>query len=138
MKLTINGNNYIDVNNNKIEIKYNDYVLKFNSLQEMINAFLPGVLRTCENNRKLAEMEFNTSEKSFFWAKVYDDGMEQFIIVARNLKEAELLFDNFLNETYYDIEYEGVYDIESYYCDDEELNEFYEEYSGKEIGVYEW
>ena len=138
MKININTNDYIDVTDNAIEIQCGNYVLEFDSMQSMINAFQPGVLRTCENNRKLAEMEFNTSQKSLFYARVYDDGVERFMIVARSLEEAKLLFDNFLNETYYDIEYESVCDINSGYCNNEELDELYEEYGEKEIGVYEW
>lgn len=142
MKIDINKNDYIAVNDISIEIKCGDDVFEFGSLQAMINAFQPGVIRVCRNKRKLAEMGFDTSEKSLFWGRVYDkddDGTENFIIVARNYTEAELLFNIFLDETYYDIEYDGVYDIENYYSNDkDELYELYEEYLENDIGVYNW
>ena len=137
MKLNINENDYINIDSNLIEIKCGTYLLKFDSLQQMVDAFMPGIRRTCENNIRLSEMKFDNCEKSLFRAEVYDEAENvEYIIVARSYEEAELLFDNYLNKNYDDIEYVGVDDAESYCDDEDEYEELCKTYIDEEIGVY--
>lgn len=140
MKFKISENEYINVNDdNSIEIKTNSYELKFDSLREMVDSFKPGVLRTFENNKRLSEMKFEDAKLMLYRATVYDEYVEEFVIVARSQEEADLLFDNYLNENYYDVEYEGVFEFDGLDCyDDEEFEEICKEYTNRGIGVFDW
>lgn len=140
MKFKISENEYINVNDdNSIEIKTNSDELKFDSLHEMVDSFKPGVLRTFKNNKKLLEMKFEDSKLLLYRAKVYDECVEEFVIVARSQEEADLLFDNYLNENYYDVEYEGVFEFDGLdYYDDEEFEEFCKNYTDSGIGVFDY
>ena len=140
MKFKISENEYINVNDDSsIEIKTNSYKLKFDSLHEMVDSFKPGVLRTFKNNKKLSEMKFEYSKLLLYRATVYDECIEEFVIVARSQEEADLLFDNYLNENYYDVEYDGVFEFDELdYYDDEEFEEFCKRYTDQGIGVFDY
>ena len=130
MKIITDKNITLKEDNGAIEITYDGLSLKFKNLSEMVDSFLPGVIRTAYNNKYLSEMVFESNKKSLFTARVFGDYEAEFVIVARNQKEAELRFDNYINENYMDVEY---------YVDSEVYieKELIPKYLKKKIGVYE-
>ena len=139
VKFDFNENEYINIEDKNIEIKYGEYHLTFPSLYSLLDAFKPGILRTCKNNNKLEKMQFE-SDKLYLFASIVYSGYcetEEFIIVARSLEEAELVFDNFLTDTYYDVEYDPPYELDLEDYDEDDLEYIEEMYFKNGIDVYD-
>lgn len=142
VKLKINENDYIkfDQDRGSIDIKCGDDFLQFDSLKEMIGHFKPGVFRIQENLNKLSKMKFDSNEVKLYSAASYEYECleDRYIIVARNEEEAELLFENYIDEYCDDIEYSfGEESLEDW-MDEEEYQELIDKFGNKEIGVYEY